>query len=180
MKQRILRAGLLSAASVVISLSTPAAVQANNYGESLAWQFQTTADHANLAVIADLIERKRAGGYAAPVYTTTVERQYNCGITADVTGNSGAQTALANSPSVTGATSSANGNVSDTGISGRSSSASSTHQANSGKVTSGLSGGTSAVGRGFADQTLSSSQTNSGTQSASVERSAACLFGALN
>jgi len=159
----------------------PQAASANNYGESLAWQFKTSADRANQAAILDLIEKRRGGYYAAPIYTTNIARQYNCSIAATATGNSGAQTALANSPSVTGATSNATGNASTTSVAGDPSHADvDGTQANSGAVSSGMTGSTGASVRGAAWQALNSTQTNSGDQAASVERSNACAFGALN
>jgi len=158
--------------------ATPAS--ANNYGESLAWQFRTSADRVNVAVILDMIEKRKSGYYRPPTYNTTVERQYNCGITSTATGNSDTQTAIANSPTVTGATASANGNVNHTSLAGRSATNSSTGQANSGAVSSGVIGSTSATTGGIADQALISTQSNSGNQSASVAASTACLFGALN
>lgn len=179
MTNRFTRASA-SALAMATSLMLAVPAQANNYGESLGWQFRTTADRANLAIIADLIEKRRSGYYQAPIYHTTIERQYNCGITSTATANSGSQTALANSPSVTGATASANGNANDTGVSGRGDNAASTDQGNSGSVSAGVSGGTSASGSGIATQTLNSTQTNSGDQSASVETSTACAFGMLN
>ncbi|OYW89038.1 MAG: hypothetical protein B7Z20_01040 [Sphingobium sp. 32-64-5] len=169
------------AAAITLASSialTPA--HANNYGESLAWQFRTSADRVNLAVIADLIEKRRSGYYQAPVYNTAIERQYNCDITSSALGNSDNQTALANSPSVTGATSSANGNVSETDVSTGSGASAGTDQANSGAVSASVRGGTSATGSGTATQALNSTQTNSGDQSASVSASTACAFGMLN
>lgn len=159
--------------------ATPAL--ANNYGESLGWQFRTSADRVNQAAILDMLEKRRGGYYAAPTYTTTIERQYNCSIAATATGNSDAQTALANSPSVNGATSAATGNVSDTSLDGgRSGGDADTWQANGGSVGSSVIGSTSAAVHGRANQALNSTQTNGGDQSAGVESSSACAFGALN
>ena len=173
-----------NAALVMTALSLGAAPQsasANNYGESLAWQFKTSADRANLAAILDLIEKRRGGYYAAPIYTTNIARQYNCSVAATATGNSGAQTALANSPSVSGATSTATGNDNTTNVADdRSNAGVDGAQANSGAVSSGVTGSTGATVRGEASQALNSSQTNSGNQAATVERSNACAFGALN
>lgn len=168
------------AVMMLIAFAPASPASANNYGESRAWQFRTSADRVNIAAILDMIERRKAGYYSAPVYNTTIERQYNCGITSTATGNSDAQTALANSPSVTGATASANGNVSDTDLGGRSGASSSTAQHNSGSVSAGITGSTSATSYGIAHQALNSTQSNSGYQSASVDASTACAFGALN
>ena len=179
MTYRILRSATAAAsAAACFALCVPA--QANNYGESAGWQFRTTADRVNQAAILDMIEKRKAGYYAAPVYQTTIERQFNCGISSTATGNAGTQTALANSPSVSGATSTSTGNASDTVASGGTGAASTTRQANSGAVSSGVTGDTAASGYGSATQALNSNQTNSGEQAASVTSSTACQFGALN
>lgn len=176
---RACRLGVLALALALIA--APQAASANNYGESLGWQFKTSADRANQAVILDLIEKRRGGYYAAPAYTTNIARQYNCTIAATATGNSGAQTALANSPSVTGATSTATGNDSTATVAGdRSDTGVDGEQANSGTVSSGITGATSATVQGVAWQALNSTQANSGNQAANVQGSDACAFGALN
>ncbi len=176
------RAGSLTALVSALTLAiAPAPALANNYGESLAWQFKTSADRANQAAVLDLIEKRRGGYYAAPIYNTNIARQYNCSITAAATGNSGAQTAIANSPSVTGATSTATGNDNSTSVGGsRTGSAIDGEQGNSGAVSSRVSGGTSANVRGIAWQALNSDQSNSGNQSTDVRGSNACAFGAIN
>ena len=179
MTYRFLRSGA-AAIALLSGMALPPAAFANNYGESTAWQFHTSTDRANLAVIADLIAKRKAGYYQAPVYNTTIERQYNCGITSTATGNADSQTALANSPFVTGATSSANGNTSETDVASRSGASSGTDQTNNGLVSASVSGGTSASGYGTATQALNSTQTNSADQSASVSSSTACAFGTLN
>lgn len=168
-------------AAVLAAAIAPVPALANNYGESLGWQFKTSADRANQAALLDLIEKRRGGYYAAPVYTTNIARQVNCSINATATGNSGAQSALANSPTVTGATSTATGNANTTNIGdGRSGSTIDGDQRNSGAVSSGVTGGTSANVHGAAWQALNSEQSNSANQAATVERSNACAFGPLN
>jgi hypothetical protein len=163
-----------------VALSSAPAL-ANNYGESLAWQFKTSADRANQAALLDLIEKKRGGYYAAPIYTTNVARQYVCTIDASATGNSNGQSAVANSPTVTGAAATATGNASTTTVdSGRSGTSADTGQSNSGAVGAGVNGSTNTTVRGVAYQALNSSQSNSGNQSASVQGSNACAFGVLN
>ncbi|WP_336810167.1 hypothetical protein [Bosea sp. MMO-172] len=170
---RTLRKGCIPSIFILSAgLVVPAA--ANNYGESYGWQFRTTADRVNQAVILDLLEKRRSGYYNAPSYTTNIGRQYNCGVTANATGNSDSQTALANSPSVTGASSVATGNDATTLLNGGKSQAA---QGNSGAVSSHIVGGTSASVHGAADQALNSSQTNSGSQAASIAGSAGCTFG---
>lgn len=158
---------------------TPAPALANNYLENLGWQFKTSADRANQAAVLDMIAKRRGGYYAAPTYTTTIDRQYNCSIAATATGNSDAQTALANSPTANGATSTATGNANTTQL-GDGRSDVDGRQDNSGAVSSGVVGGTSAEGHGPVWQALNTDQTNSGDQRAGVQGSAACAFGALN
>lgn len=161
--------------------AVPRSASANNYGESLAWQFKTSADRANQAAVLDLIQKQRGGYYAAPIYTTNIARQYNCQITATATGNSGAQTAVANSPTVSGATSTATGNDSTANIGDdRSGGTVDGDQRNGGAVSSGVNGATVTSVRGAAWQALNSDQANSGNQTADVHGSNACAFGALN
>jgi uncharacterized protein YyaL (SSP411 family) len=162
-------------------MAMPRTASANNYAESLAWQFRTTNDQVNQAAILDIIQKHRGGYYAAPSYTTNIARQVNCSITATSTGNSGSQTALANAPTVTGATSTATGNANATSAGdGRSGAAIDSAQGNSGAVSSGVAGDTSVTVHGNAQQSLNSTETNSGNQTASVLDSDACAFGALN
>lgn len=163
----------------LLAAGTPAL--ANNYGENLGWQFRTSADRVNQAAILDMIEKRRGGYYAAPTYTTTIQRQYNCSIAASATGNNDAKTAFANSPTVSGSTSNATGNASDTSVAGGGfDGAADIAQINAGTVGSSVIGSTSASVQGQATQALNSTQTNSGDQSAGVEASTACTFGALN
>lgn len=161
--------------------AAPAPGFANNFGESLAWQFKTSTDRANQAALLDLIERRRGGSYAAPIYNTNIARQYVCSIAATATGNSGAQTALANSPSVTGAISTATGNASATTVGdGHDGATVDGAQSNSGAVSSGVAGATVTNVHGTASQALNADQANSGNQTASVQDSRACAFAALN
>ncbi len=61
-------ASSLARTAILAVLLVPAnQALANNYGESLAWQFQTTADKVNLAIIQDMIQKKKHGFYAAPI-----------------------------------------------------------------------------------------------------------------
>ncbi len=171
----------MSLCIIVAIAAAPGPVLANNYGESLAWQFKTSADRANQAAVLDMIEKRRGGYYAAPIYNTNIARQYNCSIAANATGNSGAQTAVANSPTVTGATSTATGNDSTTTIGeGHGGAAIDGAQTNSGAVSSGVTGATVTTVHGTASQVLNSDQTNSGSQTATVQDSRACVFAALN
>jgi len=154
---------------------------ANDYGESAAWQFAGPQDLAAQVAARDLIERRRGGVFAAPVYNTTIARQYNCSVSAAATGNSGLQSALANSPTTTGATSSATGNASSSSATGDGSDPTfESGQFNGGAVGSTLNGATSTNVTGSPTQALNSTQSNSGSQSASVSGASACAFGVLN
>ena len=175
------RLRLMSSGIVVAMVAAPMPALANNYGESLAWQFKTSADRANQAAVLDLIEKRRGGYYAAPIYTTNIARQYNCSVVATAAGNSGAQTALANSPTVTGAMSTATGNDSATTVGdGHAGTSVDGAQSNGGAVSSGVTGATVTKVDGTASQALNSDQTNSGNQTAGVQGSNACAFAALN
>jgi len=155
--------------------------RAQEVGENRAWQFETPQDIAARAAVADLIARQRAGIYAAPVYNTVIARQYNCSVAASATGNSGAQSALANSPTVTGANAAATGNSGITQASGDGAGSDvANDQHNAAPVASTAIGSTGASVSAPAWQALNSSQSNSGDQRASVQGSTACGFGALN
>ncbi len=176
-----LRRCLLSAGICVAVATAPAPALANNYGESLAWQFKTSTDRANQAAVLDMIEKRRGGYYAAPIYNTNIARQYNCSIAATATGNSESQAAVANSPTVAGATSTATGNDSATNVgAAHGGSIVDGTQDNGGAVSSGITGATVANVHGTASQALNSDQSNSGNQTASVQDSRACVFAALN
>lgn len=173
-------ARLACAIALCATVHMPTA-HANNYGESASWQFAGPQDIAAQAAARDLIERRRGGVFAAPVYNTNIARQYNCSISASAVGNNGAQSALANSPTTTGATSTATGNNSTSSVTGDGTDATiGNGQSNSGAVGSTLYGATSTHVIGAASQSLNSSQSNSGNQSASVAGANACAFGVLN
>ena len=169
-----------SVATLVAALAGSSAI-AQEISENRAWQFATPQDIAARAAVADLIARQRAGLYAAPVYNTTIARQYNCSVTASALGNSGTQSAVAHSPSVSGASATATGNAGSAEIAGDPPSVDvALNQANDGPVVSTAIGATGATVSGTAWQALNSSQSNSGDQQASVQGSTACGFGAIN
>lgn len=171
----------LGAALVSFACLAGSPALAQEVSENRAWQFETPQDLAARAAVADLIARQRAGIYAAPVYNTTIARQYNCSVVASATGNNGAQSALANSPTVTGANAAATGNSGTTQAAGDGDGADvTTDQRNDGPTASTAIGSTGAAVSGAAWQALNSSQSNSGDQRASVQGSSACGFGALN
>lgn len=173
-----MRKPIFHAAAAALGLANALPASANNLGENGAWQFRSATDLANLSLVLDAIEKKRAGGYAAPAYTTTIERQFNCGITASALGNSSNQTVLANSPTLGGPAASSQGNVSDAGTDHGGTSSS--EQGNSGAVQASANGNVGANIQGSPNQTIGSTQTNSGVQSASVAGSTGCAFGVLN
>ena len=168
-----------AAALAAAFAATPAIAQ--EISENRSWQFETPQELAARAAVADLVARQRAGLYAAPVYNTTIARQYNCSVVATATGNSGAQSALANSPTVTGTSSAATGNVgtNQAGDDGLGTEISN-DQRNNGPIASTAAGQTGASVSGAPWQALNSSQANSGDQRATVQGSSACGFGALN
>ena len=69
-------AGAVCAAMSCVAIEA----MANNVGENHAWQFETTTDKVNKAAITDMIEKKKSDYYAAPIYNTNIERQYNCSV----------------------------------------------------------------------------------------------------
>lgn len=167
--------------AICLGLCSPAL--ANNVGENYSWRFQTTADKVNQAAIQDLIRKKKGGYYSAPVYTTNIDRQYNCNVTASAQGNQGTNATTANSPSTDGAKSDATGNANSSDVTGGfgAEGGASNTQDNTGPVGSSIWGSTSTNVNGWASQALNSDQTNSGDQSANVSGSSGCRFaGALN
>jgi hypothetical protein len=173
---------------VTILLSL-APAYANGYGEDAPWQFRTSADQANLAAVQSMIQQKKAGMYHAPNYnyntydTTNIGKQVNCGNYATSYGNYGLNTQGANSPTINGASASSTGNASSStslqdGPGGTPVNVSS-EQSNTGTITSGVVGGTHVSNGGPVSQALNSTQTDSGTQTATISNSTACS-GALN
>lgn len=175
------RLALPAACALVIAAFSPLA-GANNVGENAAWQFQTSADKVNQAAVQDMIQKRRSGYYAAPVYNTHIDRQYNCTLGATSTGNEGSNSTVANSPGTQGAQADAAGNSNSTDVSSGRNGASNigNTQGNAGAVGSGVWGATQSAVNGYATQALNSTQANSGSQYASVTGSTGCSFGALN
>ncbi len=168
--------GAVALAALV--LAAPAFAQ--DASENRAWQFKTPQEIAARAAIADMIARQRAGVYAAPVYNATIARQYNCSVGATATGNQSAQSAIANSPTVTGAAAASTGNADTTEVASDGRPGVTTDQRNSGPIGSTAIGATNVPVNGSAWQAQNSSQANSGAQSASVQGSTACGFGTVN
>ena len=174
--RRTLRLGVIVPA-LILGIAAPTA-RAQDVSENRNWQFATPQDLAARTAVLDLMMKRRAGVYAAPVYNTTIDRQYNCSVGANATGNSGTQGAVANSPTVTGTSAHATGNDSASDVGGDA--AVGVEQRNGGAVGATAAGSTAASVSGSAFQALNSDQRNAGIQSARVESSTACGFGALN
>jgi len=180
-----MRGGAKGALCALLAVLGHAGAQANNIGENVGWQFQTTTDKANRAVLEDLRQKRISGYYSAPIYNTTVQRQFNCSVSAAATGSSSGSTAVGNSPSTTGNTASSSGNASQTSVTqgnpadGLSSSVTG-QQSNTGAVSSGVVGDVVTRVAGNTSQVLNTSQQNSGNQSSSVSGSSGCQFGPLN
>jgi hypothetical protein len=172
-----------TAISLAICLGLCSPALANNVGENYSWRFQTTADKVNQAAVQDMIRKRKGGYYSAPVYTTNIDRQYNCNVTASAQGNQGTNATTANSPKTDGAKSDATGNANSSDVAsgfGGDGGANS-NQDNTGPVGSSVWGGTSTNVNGWASQALNSEQTNSGNQNANVSGSTGCKFaGVLN
>ena len=173
----------LGAFSSLALVLVPAAALANNVGENTAWQFETTADKANKAFIEDMRQKRQSGYYAAPVYNTYIDRQYNCSVSSLAAGNQSTSTAIGNSPSTTGNSASSVGNSDTSQLTpgyGTAASSITGTQGNSGSVESEVSGNISSSVRGDTSQALNNTQDNTGAQTASVTSSNACQFGPLN
>jgi hypothetical protein len=130
-----------------------------------------------------MVQKRKRGYYSAPVYTTNIDRQYNCNVTASAQGNQGTNATTANSPTTDGAKSDATGNANSSNVTGGfgADGGADSDQTNSGAVGSSVWGGTSTNVTGWASQALNSKQTNSGDQSANVSGSTGCKFaGVLN
>lgn len=103
----------LALCAVAAALLASGSALANGFSESRPWQFRTTADRANNAIVLDLIERKKGGFYDGFDSTTNITNninntenfagdQVNCNVSANATGNasSGAMDAAAGTASV--------------------------------------------------------------------------------
>lgn len=190
---------ILSAFASAILITSPA--QANNVGENVSWQFHTTQDKVNKGAVVDLIEKKKSGFYESfkvinnTVNSTTIDKQFNCSLSASSTGNTGNNDLMAttSSPTLnsTGATNAANAANAATNSSSRSglgidqltsvTDAINSSQTNSGALTASVTGSTTnasngavSAGGGTSSQVLNSTQSNTGQQTASVSGSTAC------
>lgn len=176
-------------------------VQANGYGESGSWNFQTNQDRVNKAFVTDMIEKKKNGYYNAIKstynYNTYIDKQVNCTLSAVTTGTSGSNglQASASSPvlnntgttSASGAANTASNGLSQSGLTGVFNTNTSppgsvsNGQNSSGALNSSVSASsnTASTGEvvangGTTDQVLNSQQSNSGILTSSISASSAC------
>lgn len=184
------RGAFRAAISVLAICAIPATVDANGLGESRPWQFRTSADRANLAGVADVVEKKKGGYYDGfttvvnQTSTTNIGTQVNCNNVANATGNIADNAQGGNAPqtSVSGdiaadgsgntATDQSNG---DTGTDAGSTNS----QTNDGSVTASVSGSdltarSGTIQNGGTDNLLNNTQDNSGSQTATISGSEAC------
>ncbi|MGE8321383.1 MAG: hypothetical protein ACN6O3_21745 [Comamonas sp.] len=166
-------------------------------GETVPWQFQTSADRANRALVNDLVEKKKGGYYDSfrSTYITNIERQVNCNFQPTAAGNSNSsdQASRVASPDTTATSgnsaSSLGSQYQSTDNLGRGGVSNNT-QGNSGAISSGVQGSPSSTtmapinsDHSSGQQDMQIAQNNSGSQTTSVSGSSACQFsagGAIN
>lgn len=179
---------LLALPSTIVALAIGCAAsfssaQANALGENISWQFRTSSDKVNQAWLEEMRQKKMNGAYAAPVYNTYIDRQFNCANNATATANDNYSGMTGNSPSSSGNAPSAVGNLnsSSIGLGGGSASATINDELdNDGRVTSWADGDVDVSVKGDTSQVLNNDQVNSGDQAATLNGSTACQFGPLN
>jgi hypothetical protein len=169
-----------------VAVASSAAL-ANGLFENRPWQFQTSADRANKAIVLDLVERKKGGFFDAfgPAQSTVFNQNtffnMDCDITVDAAGNVSASEmgALTSSPDIapgSGMVADSTGNEAlNVGGSGPLDNT----QTNTGTQTSSVFDNTATVGNvdasgGTTTQVLNNTQDNFGDQHASVNDSTAC------
>lgn len=84
------RAGGLTlclAAMAAFLLAPSPGAEANGLFENRSWQFQTSTDRANKAVVLDLIERKKGGFFDSFAPPSVTNHFTNCNLVADAAGN---------------------------------------------------------------------------------------------
>lgn len=184
----------VSLSVIAVATLIPGALFANGLYENRSWQFDTSADKANKAAIADMIERKRGGyydGFDTNVYntnTTNIGTQINCNNVADATGNVADNTqdgsaATATPASTIGADATGNeasfdtdssGTATTDGTDGGTSDQDNTGDVSAEVVDSDSTTTVSDINVGDSAQDLLNTQDNSGDQYATIEASTAC------
>ena len=186
----------ITLAAALLAATTQAGAQ-GWLGESVPWQFQTSADRANRALVNDLVEKKKGGYYDSfkSTYITNIDRQINCNFQPTSAGNSSSTdqansvaSPQTNASSGTSANSTGSSNQSSDNL-GRGGNTASNNQSNTGTISSGVSGSpstttTAPINSDHANghQDMQVAQNNSGHQTTSVSGSTGCSFasGALN
>jgi hypothetical protein len=188
----------MGGAIIVGAVSFGTVALANGYQEDGSWQFQTSADKANLSAQANIMQLQRGGYYDSfhstnfntNNYTTNFAgSQINCSVSATSVGNSGTTTAATSTSSPVTSTSSnptstAMGNSSSYSIAGANAKGggtigNSTTPTNTGAVGSSVGSSSSTSGAinasgGTSTTTTTTSQTNAASQMASINDSKAC------
>lgn len=155
---------------------------ANGVGENAAWQFQSTAEMANLAYIEEIRRKNQSGAYNSPTYTYNIATQNNfsCSNAANSSGNGGTTTASANTPNANGASGSALGNQTTASESAQGLTGDvvlNSGQDNSGPALATVTGDSYAdASNNLSRQVLNTIQDNSGLQDASINGSNGCSF----
>lgn len=103
-------------AMIAVAFLGTTAAQANSLGENAAWQFNSSADKVNKAYLEEMRQKKLNGQYSAPVFTTNIDKQFNCNLTASATGNLGTNGMSNGGPSASGNLANATGNDSTTDV----------------------------------------------------------------
>jgi hypothetical protein len=187
--------------AVSVASMLPPLAQANGYGESGSWGFQTQQDKVNKAYVLDMLEKKKNGYYNAIKstynYNTYIDKQVNCSLSSVTTGTSGSSglQATTSSPvlnntgttSASGAANTASNGLSQSSLTGVFNTNAtppgsiSSGQSSSGALNSSISGasnsastGQVAANGGTTDQVLNSQQSNSGILTSSISASSAC------
>ena len=168
---------------MIAAAANLAPAHGNALGENISWQFRTSTDRVNQAWLEEMRQKKMNGAYAAPVYNTYIDKQYNCANNATATANDNYSAMTGNSPSTAGNAPSSVGNLNSStiGLGGGSASANINDKLeNEGRVTSWADGDVDVSIKGDTSQLLNNDQVNSGDQSATLNGSTACQFGPLN
>lgn len=166
-------------AAILAMSAVPHLAAANNVGENVAWQFESWADKANKAFIEDMRQKKKSGYYAAPIYNTTIDRQYNCSVSALAAGSQSTSSAVGNAQTISGHSAQAAGNTDTANVAQGNAAAStnvSSNQSNTGLVGAYNGGEVEANAHVGSYQVLNTEQENSGNQAVSIRGSDACQF----
>jgi hypothetical protein len=193
---RLLKRAALTLAVILPPVLGAGPAYADNYGEDDSWQFETSADMANMSAVAGMIQQKQGGEYTKTptIYNsttsdpTTIENQTNCTVQSTATGNAGANTEGGNSSQASGALASSTGNANTNSLDGAGGTTASgslvNDPANSGTVGATATGNsTGSDASGTISEALNSTQTNGASQNSTQTGNIACKVsgsGSLN